>query len=85
MPDPGGATPPPGWGGLPGTPGLPGDTSWAGAQRGAHHRPYQHPPHRGGRLASPEATGYARELLTPYPAAALRPGRARRVRRRTAL
>ena len=38
-----------------------------------------------GGLASHEATGYAGELLAPYPAAALRPGRARKVRRRTAL
>jgi len=36
-------------------------------------------------LASHEATGYAGELLAPDPAAALRPGRARKVRRRTAL
>ena len=33
-----------------------------------------------GGLASHEATGYAGELLAPCPAAALRPGRARRVR-----
>ena len=38
-----------------------------------------------GGLASHEATGYAGELLAPRPAAALRPGRARKVRRRTAL
>jgi hypothetical protein len=36
-------------------------------------------------LASHEVTGYAGELLAPCPAAALRPGRARWVRRRTAL
>ena len=38
-----------------------------------------------GGLASHEVTGYAEEFLAPCPAAALRPGRARKVRRRTAL
>ena len=38
-----------------------------------------------GGLASHEVTGYEGELLAPCPAAALRPGRARKVRRRTAL
>jgi hypothetical protein len=38
-----------------------------------------------GGLALREATGDAGELLAPCPAAALRPGRARRVRRRAVL
>jgi hypothetical protein len=37
-----------------------------------------------GGLASHEVTGYAGELLAPCPAAVLRPGRVRKVRRRTA-
>ena len=36
-------------------------------------------------LAAHEITGYAGELLAPCPAAVLRPGRARKVRRRTAV
>jgi hypothetical protein len=37
-----------------------------------------------GGLAPHEVTGYAGELLAPCPAAAFRPGRVRKVRRRTA-
>ncbi len=91
MPDPGGATPPRDEAGCPELPDV--LETLAGRGRSAALITSRTSQDRlggirriaVGGLASHEVTGYAAELLAPDPAAALRPGRARRVRRRTAL
>jgi hypothetical protein len=90
MPGPGGAAPPLEEAGCQELPGFPEPLAGRGCSavlitgRTSEDWPGGIRRNRAGGLASREAARYAGELLAPCPAAALRPGRARKVRRRTA-